>query len=115
MPGAGLQGALLLPYPLQERTLGYLWLVGKVSPAEDKAAVACAGELAVPMFSMQLEGEQAFSKHELIVRNLLSVDTRWASRAAAILSRQGRIRTDRKYRAFSAATRKGRAAQHTAS
>lgn len=32
------------------------------------------------MFSMQLEGEQAFSKHELIVRNLLSVDTRWASR-----------------------------------
>ena len=66
-------------YPIrwQERTLGYLWLVGKVSPAEDKAAVACAGELAVPMFSMQLEGEQAFSKHELIVRNLLSVDTRW--------------------------------------
>ncbi|MFQ8889317.1 MAG: hypothetical protein ACLR7Z_14190 [Bilophila wadsworthia] len=52
----------------------------------------------MPMFSMQLEGEQAFSKHELIVRNLLSVDTRWASRAAAILSRQGRIRTDRKYR-----------------
>ena len=43
-------------YPIrwQERTLGYLWLVGKVSPAEDKAAVACAGELAVPMFSMQL-------------------------------------------------------------
>ena len=56
-------------YPIrwQERTLGYLWLVGKVSPAEDKAAVACAGELAVPMFSMQLEGEQAFSKHELIL------------------------------------------------
>ena len=102
-------------YPIrwQERTLGYLWLVGKVSPAEDKAAVACAGELAVPMFSMQLEGEQAFSKHELIVRNLLSVDTRWASRAAAILSRQGRIRTDRKYRAFSAATRKGTGGQHS--
>ena len=103
-------------YPIrwQERTLGYLLgLVGKVSPAEDKAAVACAGELAVPMFSMQLEGEQAFSEHELIVRNLLSVDTRWASRAAAILSRQGRIRTDRKYRAFSAATRKGTGAQHS--
>ncbi|MFQ9491520.1 MAG: hypothetical protein ACLR0N_11775 [Bilophila wadsworthia] len=96
-------------YPIrwQERTLGYLWLVGKVSPAEDKAAVACAGELAVPMFSMQLEGEQAFSKHELIVRNLLSVDT------LGIKGRRhpvaaGRIRTDRKYRAFSAATRKER-------
>ena len=67
----------------------------------------------MPMFSMQLEGEQAFSKHELIVRNLLSVDTRWASRAAAILSRQGRIRTDRRYRASSAATRKGTGAQHS--
>lgn len=76
-------------YPIrwQERTLGYLWLVGEVSPAEDKAAVACAGELAVPMFNIQLKGEQAFSKHELIVRNLLSVNTCWVSRAAAILSR----------------------------
>ena len=79
----------------------------------EKIGLLSAGELAVPMFSMQLEGEQAFSKHELIVRNLLSVDTRWASRAAAILSRQGRIRTDRKYRAFSAATRKGTGGQHS--
>lgn len=95
-------------YPIrwQERTLGYLWLVGKVTPAEDKAAVACAGELAVPMFSMQLEDEQAFSKHELVVRDLLSVDTRRASRATTILSRQGRIRADRTYRVLSAAIRK---------
>lgn len=95
-------------YPIrwQERTLGYLWLVGEVSPAEDRAAVACAGELAVPMFSMQLEDEQSFSKHELVVRNLLSVDTRRSSRAATLLSRQGRIRTDRNYRGLSAAIRR---------
>lgn len=101
-------------YPIrwQDETLGFLWLVGKVKPAEDRAAVACAAELAVPMFSMQLEDEQAFGGREGIVRDLLSVDTRRASRAATILSREGRLRPDKGYRVLCAGARQGARPQH---
>ena len=44
-------------YPIrwQERTLGYLWLVGKVSPAEDKAAVAPLLSAHIDRFAARVE------------------------------------------------------------
>ena len=93
-----IQERVCFPIRGSQENLGYVWLIGDTTAEEEEAAKACASDLGVLLFGMQLENEKAHLQREATIRDLFSINAQRVARATYLLQKQGLLSPLAEYR-----------------